>query len=129
MLIQARIPDHAAACEAVLEGFVLCCMLLIRAGACPPFPHDANVKYKPEPPGREDWDLPPTVMARGWGDCEDLAMWHAAGLRVTGEDPVAVVAVVRTGHNKLHAVVRRADGSYDDPSYDLYDRECAECRP
>lgn len=59
----------------------------------------------------------------GVDDCEDLAGWMAAGLRWTGEDTGARVALIRTGRNKLHAVVLRSDGSIDDPSVDLMPRK------
>ncbi len=118
--ITADIPDHAAAIELVLEGFVQCACLLIASGAVPPFPHNAGVRYQMEPPGAEDWALPHTVMGQTWGDCEDLAIWTAAGLRETGEDPGARVVVRRTGPGKLHAVVERSDGTIEDPSYDLH---------
>jgi bifunctional N-acetylglucosamine-1-phosphate-uridyltransferase/glucosamine-1-phosphate-acetyltransferase GlmU-like protein len=55
----------------------------------------------------------------GLSDCEDLAIWTAAGLRETGEDPEAYVRIVRTGRGKLHAMVQRSDGSFEDPSIDL----------
>jgi hypothetical protein len=119
------IPDHAIALEAVLEGFVQCAIILIASGAVPPFPHDACVRYQQEPTGEEDWALPHKVMAQGWGDCEDLAIWTAAGHRVTGSDPSARVIVVRTGASKLHAVVQRADG-IQDPSYELKGKTCAD---
>ena len=37
-----------------------------------------GVRWKPEPPGDEHFDLGGTVLKRGWGDCDDLAPWHAA---------------------------------------------------
>lgn len=120
MKITADIPDHATAIELLLEGFVQVASLMIASGCVPPYPHDANVHYQAEPPGEEDWALPHKVMRLGWGDCEDLAIWTAAGHRVTGEDPEARVIVVRTGANKLHAVVARGDGSVEDPSFDLH---------
>lgn len=77
-----------------------------------------RVKWKPEPPGDEHFDLARTVMRRGWGDCDDLAPAHAAALRFTGEDPGAKAIIRKSGQNRWHAIVQRSDGSIDDPSRD-----------
>ncbi len=75
-----------------------------------------GVLWKPEPPGDEHFDHAGTVSKRGWGDCDDLAPWHAASLRHTGEDEGATAIVQRSGPQRWHAVVRRSNGSIDDPS-------------
>jgi hypothetical protein len=75
-----------------------------------------GAQWSPEPAGEESFDHAGIVMVRGWGDCDDWAPYHCAGLRVTGEDPGAQAKVVRTGPNMWHAVVQRSDGSVDDPS-------------
>ena len=43
---------------------------------------ESGVRYVPEPP-QEEWfaDIP-TVLRRGWGDCDDLGCWRAAELVV-----------------------------------------------
>jgi len=126
MRFTCELPDHAAACEMVLDALVEVARVEIRAGLVPPFPHDIKnadggngIRYKLEPAGEEDWKLPHGVLRDGWGDCEDLALWVAAGLRETGEDPDAYVRIVRTGRGKLHAIVQRGDGGHEDPSIDL----------
>lgn len=119
MHVTTDLPEHATALEALGTGFVLVNCLLIMNGIVPVDPTDAEVVYKLEPPGEEDWKLAHRVMRDGWGDCEDLVFWRLAGLWVTGEDPDARFRVVRTGPGKLHAVIERGDGSYDDPSLDL----------
>jgi hypothetical protein len=75
-----------------------------------------GVKWRPEPPGAEHFDHLATVNRRGWGDCDDLAPYHAASLRHTGEDEGATAVVKRSGPKSWHAVVQRSDGSIDDPS-------------
>jgi len=62
-----RLPDSAAVIEAALEGLVLANLVLIDTGLVPPFPHDAEVIYKLEPVGEEDWKLAHNVMHDGWG--------------------------------------------------------------
>jgi len=75
-----------------------------------------GVKWQPEPPGGEHFDHGRQVLERGWGDCDDLAPWHAASLRHSGEDPGARAVVRKSGKKMWHAVVQRTDGSIDDPS-------------
>lgn len=126
MRMTCELPDHAAAVEALLEGFVRAALVIIGAGLAPPDPRQAKVVYKLEPPGEEDWKLPHNVVRDGWGDCEDIAGWRAAGLRFTGEDPGARVIVVKTGKDKatgqekLHAVVERSDGTIDDVCKEMW---------
>jgi hypothetical protein len=76
----------------------------------------SGIEWKPEPPGAEHFDHAKTVLARKWGDCDDLAPWHAASLRHSGEDPDATAVVRRSGPKTWHAVVQRSDGAIDDPS-------------
>lgn len=75
-----------------------------------------GVRWRPEPVGDEHFDSADQVIGRKWGDCDDLAPWHAASLRHSGEDPGATAVVRRSGPKRWHAVVRRSDGSIDDPS-------------
>lgn len=44
----------------------------------------SGVYYKEEEFGKEDFFDIPTVAAQGFADCEDLAAWRAAELRVAG---------------------------------------------
>jgi len=81
--------------------------------------YGSGVRYAPEPQGREDWDPADVVHDRGWGDCEDLAAWRAAELRMAGEDARADCYPSRVradGSRVWHAVVVREDGTVEDPS-------------
>lgn len=84
-------------------------------GGAPPI-YETGLRYQREPRGEERWLPPSDVLRRGHGDCEDLAAYRAAELRVTGEDPEAEARVVRTGPRTWHAVVLRGDGDWEDPS-------------
>lgn len=42
----------------------------------------SGVRYEQEPPGLEDWQDIPTCLKMGACDCEDLAAWRVAELRV-----------------------------------------------
>jgi len=105
---------QTAEAEALLEGLVRANMAALRRHPLPSV-YAAGVRYAREPRGQERWQLAPEVARRKRGDCEDLAAWRAAELRVAGERG-ARVAVVRTGRRLLHAVVRRASGQLEDPS-------------
>src|SRR3954468_13551338 len=111
MRITATLPDHGAIITAVMEGFVCAAQLEIEAGIVPPSPLLVqSLKFIDEPAGQEDWLLPHQVMKAGGGDCEDLAFWHCAGLRATGQDPGATCVLVQTGVSRLHCVVQTSDG-------------------
>lgn len=99
-----------------------------RRGA--PFPrlYESGVRYAPEPRASatgtanrtaEDFAPIPVVLARGWGDCDDLASWRCAELQSEGyacsieprETPRSTPAARR-----WHIVVVLPDGSTEDPS-------------
>ena len=68
---------------------------------------------------REDWRTIPVVREMGAGDCEDLACWRAAELWMLGEPNAAAVSTSRAVPGLgvvYHIVVRRADGTIEDPS-------------
>lgn len=79
--------------------------------------YDSGVRYAREPAGRERWQLPSETRALGRGDCEDLAVWRVAELRATGEK--AKLLLRRSGNRLWHALVRRGNGSIEDPSKKL----------
>lgn len=130
MRIRLAVPEAHVTPEiinAALEATTRTDEELIRSGVVPTAREAiaGGVKWRPEPPGDEHFDAATTVMQRGHGDCDDLASWHSASLRVTGEDPGATTQVVPSGPNAWHAVTVRSDGAIDDPSaaagmYDYY---------
>lgn len=111
--------DRKAALDAALESVTRSNTPMIRSGKIPPAAaaiRASKVEWRPEPPGDEHFDLPSTMLRRGWGDCDDLAPWHAASLRASGTDPGARAVVRKSGPQRWHAVVQRSDGSIEDPS-------------
>ncbi len=94
----------------------------------------SGVYYAEEPPGREDWLDCLAVLRQGFADCEDLAAYRAAELRVHGIAAEAVLKwqwiprdiMIAQGYpaDKLpsrgvwlvHCLVRFPDGSIEDPS-------------
>jgi len=120
MRVNVAIPEsnvNEPVLDAALEAVTRLNEQLVKSGDATTFkqalPH---VRWKPEPPGAEHFDHAAIVSARGWGDCDDLAPWHAASLRVTGEDRGARAIVVPSGPQRWHAVVQRSDGKIEDPS-------------
>lgn len=81
----------------------------------------AGIRYAREPrtqglPGPELFSTVPVVLGRGWGDCDDLAPWLAAEMRVDGIDDARAMPVLRG--RSWHVVVRAGGVEYD-PSADL----------
>jgi hypothetical protein len=123
MRIRIAVPDaatHPDVLNAALEAVTKTDERLIQAGQVPHADEAiaAGLKWKPEPPGDEHFDHAAKIVQRGWGDCDDLAPYKAASLRVTGEDPGARAVVIPSGPKKWHAIVERSDGTDDDPSAD-----------
>ena len=121
MRVKIAIPEpHVSkpVLDAGLEAVTRLDEQMIAAGEVPSFERGLRygVKWRPEPKGDEHFDSADRVLARRMGDCDDLAPWHAASLRVSGEDPGARAVVRRSGPKRWHAVVLRSDGSIDDPS-------------
>lgn len=114
MRLGLSLPASRAALAAALEGLVRVNETMLARRRFPPL-YMSGVRYRREPRGGEDWQTADRVLARMAGDCEDLAAWRAAELRVYGGEH-AIATVKRTGPRMWHAVVLRADGSIDDPS-------------
>lgn len=84
-----------------------------------PMLHRSGVRYRREPRGRENWQSIPDMLRRGFGDCEDLAAWRIAEIRVHGGH--AVPYILSKG-NAYHVKVLRNDGIsrvVEDPSREL----------
>lgn len=111
------VPSDQAALSAALEGLVkLNCVLIAQGekqGRPTPNIFDAGKRglvhwqpdeYKGQP--AETWDCIPIVLKRGYGDCEDLAAWHAAWLRYyKGIEAKAIVRPSLTPGVAWHCVV------------------------
>lgn len=121
MRVNVAIPEahvDAPILNAALEATTRLNQSMLRSGEIPTFEKGRKygVRWRPEPPGGEYFDHAKLVMGRKWGDCDDLAPWHAASLRNSGEDPKARAIVVKSGPKRWHAVVKRGNGEIDDPS-------------
>jgi hypothetical protein len=102
----------------VLEGLTGVNIAWLRENDRTPWLYESGVRYEEEPLDRDEWQDIPETLARRVGDCEDLACWRLAELRVrSGEDARPFVKHTVLGDRTIyHVAVRRADGSVEDPS-------------
>lgn len=114
----------------ILEALVLVDQMYLRLHRCPPL-YKSGVRYQEEPlnqvslggadPQRiEEFAAIPAIIERGWADCDDLSPWRVAELREHGEPAKIRIQWKKnpsTGQKLFHIVVRRADGSIEDPSF------------
>ena len=114
MRVRLNVKARPQFLRAALRGLTAVNREVLREGQLPSI-YASGVRYQPEALGQENWQRADETFARGFGDCEDLATWRAAELQLDGEVG-AYADVVQTGARKYHAVVRRADGSIEDPS-------------
>lgn len=120
--VRVNVPPIPEALEAVAEGLVLLNVFYLEhaleQGIELPALYDSGIVYRREPKGREWWESAADLLgiaADFQGDCEDLAAYRAAELRVF-EDDYASVRVVRTSRGTFHAIVEHEDGEIEDPS-------------
>lgn len=74
--------------------------------------YKSGVRYQREPKGVERWQSAAETYRNGWGDCDKLAVWLAADLRVAGDRTARVVIkLVRPG--LMHALVATKHGLRD----------------
>lgn len=128
-------PLNASMSQLMLAGGVYGLMLMdiawLRAHPETPDLYKAGVTYKPErrreSGGRvseygEEWQTIPWVIYRGYGDCEDLAAWRAAELRVKYNikaNPFIKIRRMPDGYWRAHVVARWPNGQIEDPSAKL----------
>jgi hypothetical protein len=113
--------ELAATLRALTVAHVCAAIEQLKRYAIPDL-YKSGVRYKPEAgagSGIEDFALPLTVLARGWGDCDDLAIWRCAELCRSGQ--VALPKIywrVRDGRVRVyHAECRiLSTGRVEDPS-------------
>ena len=141
--VHLTLPDtddaqHFAPLQILLEALTQINEHQIRAARAagvrlPPL-YESGVRYREEAPGQEDWPDIPTILANGWGDCEDLVGYRAAELRDAGIDADPVLKwqfiprelMIAKGYPKkhvpkrgvwlVHCLVRYPDGTIEDPS-------------
>lgn len=90
-------------------------VLWLRAHPKAPLLSKSGVVYESQPGGCEYFKTIPAVLAAGSGDCDQLAPWRAAELRVR-HGIRAQPEVRRMGANLWHVYVRYPDGRVEDVS-------------
>ena len=102
-----------------LHGMVALNRVQLRAREVPPL-YKSGVRYKSEPPGTETIRDALTTYRLRFGDCAHLAAWRVAELREAGEQAWIRIQSKpsrrKPGLRIYHVVVRRANGSIEDPS-------------
>jgi hypothetical protein len=110
----ARVPlVEGADILGALAAHVDACVRDLRRHPRVPKLYKSGARYR-RADSDERWQLPSETHALGGGDCEDLASWRCAELRLRGV-PCRVI-VKRTAPTVLHAVVEHEDGRIEDPS-------------
>lgn len=119
MLIEFNLPTVDVKHLNVLVR-ALCALdvLYLRAHPQTPLLKSSGVVYRTQPHGCERFKTVPDVIAAGSGDCDQLAPWRAAELRVR-HGIKALPEVKRMSANLWHVYVRMPDGSVEDISAHL----------
>jgi hypothetical protein len=117
-------PELSASTLAILlEALVGIDCEYLQAHPETPWLYDSGVRYREEPAGEERWQSIPISIERRTADCEDLATWRVAELRVRLGEPATCATLRqvdrRTGRVVWHITVRRANGEPEDPSKKL----------
>lgn len=104
----------ASAVRHLLYGLTKVNLAYLQRHKVPSLYH-TGVRYRPEPPGSvEMFDDIPTVLGRGWGDCDDLAPFRLAQLWKEGETGARLrIRWVREKWDSprlFHVNIRRAPG-------------------
>lgn len=103
----------------ILEAMVKVDQLYLATHRVPPL-YQSGVVYQDEPwKGFEDFAPVPTILKRGWGDCDDLSPWRVAEYRNAGKKASIRIQWKKHRNGKLfHVLLRRPFVTSEfDPSY------------
>jgi len=123
----------AIAIKPILETCVALNQIYLRTHNRVPPLYRSGVRYAEEPVNLarvghgatervEEFALIPAIIERGWDDCDGLAPWRCAELREHGEHAKIKIdwrTHPVTRRKVYHVLVRRGDGSVEDPSEKL----------
>ena len=113
-----------AVMQNLLEGLTLANVAYLLSQPHTPDLYASGVRYLEEESGVDEWQDIPDTLARRTGDCEDLACWRVAELRVRYGEPLATRGIsVDDIPDKAgilvvtyHITVVHQDGAKEDPS-------------
>lgn len=120
MIIEYNIPSPVDVRTLNIFVRALCAynVLWLRTHPNAPNLYESGVRYKTQPMGCEHFAPIPLVLAAGSGDCDQLAPWRAAELRVR-KGIKALPEVKQMGPGLFHVFVRLPDRSVEDVSAHL----------
>lgn len=75
--------------------------------------YESGVRYRREGTGKEQWQTIEQMLETRYGDCEDLAAWRCAELRMLG---IRAVPWFSKRGKTWHVYVRYPNGKTEDPS-------------
>lgn len=114
------------AIKPLLDALVKVDQLYLLSHHVPPL-YQSGVVYADEPwQDHEDFAPVPTILSRGFGDCDDLAPWRCAELRNQGRKASIRIAWRKIpGKGKMfHIIVRRPfEAAAFDPKYMFIPRD------
>lgn len=119
-LVTANPKETAKMLLGLLTKLVEANLVYLRRFPKTPHPYAANIRYIREKPGEETWQGIGQILAKGGGDCEDLASYLAAYEQFHGVNatPLVLYKQLPQGH-LFHIVVKYPDGRKEDPSKKL----------
>jgi hypothetical protein len=114
-------PSREAVLRLMMEALIAANVAFLRRHPETPRLYESGVRYEEEPGTQDDWNDIPETLSLGVGDCEDLAGWRIAELRIAGElTAMPRVSVFAEGNRvTYHVAVRRAAGLIEDPPREL----------
>jgi hypothetical protein len=119
VLIEFHLPDvDVRRLNVLVRALTALNVVYLREHPETPLLKESGVRYQTQPHGCERFLTVPAVLAAGNGDCDQLAPWRAAELRVR-HGIKALPEVRRMSKNLWHVFVRRPDGTAEDISAHL----------
>jgi hypothetical protein len=112
---QAALAQGTAAVDALVEQLVQRDIACLQAQSAPPL-YRAGVPYREEPLGQEYFHTVADARARGHADCDALAAWRVAELRMMGVPARAFSVVGRDRYGVVYHVLVWTPWGVEDPS-------------
>lgn len=110
-----------AARERAVERLSLCLAEInfeyLQANPDTPYLYATRVKYRDDSHRKYDeWCDIPKVLARGFGDCDDLAAWRIAELWKLGIYAMPKAESVYRGNSVTYHILVMTNAGFEDPS-------------
>jgi len=118
MPLRVRMTIPLLAMEPAVEGLAAINCYILRAlqGSAPRISDYDTQVVRYRNPGEERWRTIADILDTGEADCKSLVAAVCAEYRVYDGEPAVPVVYLTGREGRYHAVVRRADGTIEDPS-------------